>query len=71
MRDFSSLGRKKKEKKISSVFKINGEKFERLRKIAQEIEKKLQPPEDIESTPLVSYDKKNSIMTDLAVYENI
>ena len=38
---------------------------------AQEIEKKLQPPEDTESTPLVSYDKKNSLMTDLAVYENI
>ena len=38
---------------------------------AQEIERKLQPPEDTESTPLVSYDMKNSIMTDLAVYENI
>ena len=38
---------------------------------AQEIEKKLQPPEDTESTPLVSYDKKNSLMSDLAVYENI
>ena len=38
---------------------------------AKEIEKKLQPPENTESTPLVSYNKKNSIMSDLAVYENI
>ena len=38
---------------------------------AKEIEEKLQPPEDTESTPLVSYNKRNSIMTDLAVYENI